>query len=92
VNALGDTWLWDGANWAQATTTVAAEGRWFGAMGTDRNGNVILFGGAHYCWNNLVSPETWKWDGTSWSDVSGATMATEAPDIRCTPSCGRKER
>jgi hypothetical protein len=63
---LGDTWEWDGANWAQ----VATEGpspRTVGAMIYDGR-RVILFGGNDA---SGALTDSWTWDGVSWTLLAG---------------------
>src|SRR5262249_25333994 len=64
---LGDTWEWDGTNWAQRMPVQSPAARQWTALAFDRaRGRTVLFGG----WP--VFADTWEWDGTNWSPVAGA--------------------
>jgi hypothetical protein len=62
--ALGDTWLWDGSDWAQQDVTPAPGPRyatWMAAM--DSPHELVLWGG----YGPPVWGDTWLWNGTGWS-------------------------
>ncbi|MGB9236032.1 MAG: kelch repeat-containing protein [Terriglobales bacterium] len=68
---LNDTWVWDGANWTQASPAVSPPARCCLAMAYDAaHGNVVLFGGSA-----TGSPvnDTWVWDGANWAQLSPGT-------------------
>jgi hypothetical protein len=67
---LGDTWEWDGSNWAQRSPPTDPSSRFNHAMAYDavRQG-VLLFGGA-VSFNRLS--DTWEWDGSKWTQRSSA--------------------
>jgi hypothetical protein len=57
-NRLGDTWEFDGANWAMITTTAAPEARVGMAFASDAlRGHAVGFGG----WADPTSDETWEY-------------------------------
>lgn len=63
--ALGDTWEWDGVEWAFRTNTGPGL-RTYSAMAFDSaRGMTVLFGGAVQ--NLGYQGDTWEWDGNSWS-------------------------
>jgi len=66
----GDTWLWDGSSWSQASPLTSPPARSSAAMATDRNGNVVLYGG--YGASGILS-DTWLWDGSNWTQLSPAS-------------------
>ena len=68
--ALGDMYIWDGANWntPEAFTPTARE---WASMSYDAvNQEVVMFGG-----DNGTTPvnETWLWDGNGWAQANPAT-------------------
>jgi Galactose oxidase, central domain len=64
LSALGDTWLWNGTNWVQATTTGPAP-RFGAVMAYDAARNVVVLSGGE---NSQGGPvDTWLWDGTKWT-------------------------
>ena len=70
-----DTWTYDGTTWTRviANGDVASPpGRQEAMMAYDANiGKVVLFGGIG---NGTVRlDDTWTFDGTSWTDVSGTS-------------------
>ena len=62
---LNDTWLWDGVNWTNATSSGGPSGRQAPAMAYDPDFGVVLFGGSDTVPGALS--DTWFWNGTSWS-------------------------
>ncbi|MEZ4367690.1 MAG: hypothetical protein R2939_15650 [Kofleriaceae bacterium] len=67
---LGDTWLWDGAAWRQATPATAPAPRAYAAAAYDAaRARVVLYAGS----NDLgVLGDTWEWDGTTWTELTPA--------------------
>jgi hypothetical protein len=69
---LGDTWLWDGSNWAQAfplnSPNTPKGFVWHSVAFDAARGQVILFGGQKLGYGD--SNETWTWDGTNWTQQS----------------------
>jgi len=60
---LGDTWVWNGANWEQQFPATSPSARDLHNMTFDPGlGVVVLFAGA-----NLS--DTWTWDGANWTQV-----------------------
>ncbi len=60
---LGDTWEWDGQNWARRSTGGPLA-RYGHAMCFDSGrGVVVMFGGYHSPGN---FGDTWEWDGHTW--------------------------
>lgn len=65
---LGDTWLWDGADW-RLTAAVGPAPRDGHALAFDpRRGRTVLFGGEVADQLGLRQPvgDTWEWDGQNW--------------------------
>src|ERR1700733_1449233 len=71
TTSLGDTWLWDGANWTQTALQTGPPARENHAMAYDStHGQVVLFGGGHTygdLTNENILNDTWVWDGTNWT-------------------------
>lgn len=67
---LGDTWEWDGANWAlRATSGPSARANH--AMAFDAaHARTVLFGGH----SGSTLGDTWTWNGTSWTQVFPAVQ------------------
>ncbi len=65
LNALGDTWSWDGQSWTVVATT-GPDPRGAGAAGA-LGGQMILFGG--YGPDHGGEDDTWRWDGHSWTQL-----------------------
>lgn len=71
---FGDTWEWDGAEWALSNEAGPAA-RYETAMAYDAAREVVvLFGGAD---GETTFGDTWEWDGVAWT-----LAATEGPGRR----------
>ncbi|MCA8949762.1 MAG: hypothetical protein KDE27_09685 [Planctomycetes bacterium] len=78
---LGDTWVWDGVDWApRSSTSVTPPARYRHGMAYDAaTSQVLMFGGY-----GLVGPflrDTWLWDGTNWQQVTPPTSPSERADF-----------
>ena len=62
---FGDSWTFNGTNWALKTLSTAPMARAYSAMATDTSGQVVLFGGFDGTYLN----DTWRWNGTAWSQA-----------------------
>ena len=66
--ALSDTWVWDGANWAQKSPPIFPPARMGHAMAYDSvHHQVVLFGGISAGYNPTDLNDTWVWDGANWT-------------------------
>jgi hypothetical protein len=83
---LQDTWTWNGATWTNATAATITSANTPSARDVPTmtydpaTGTVVLFGGG-----NLSSTlqDTWTWNGTTWTNVSAATItSTNTPSPR----------
>jgi hypothetical protein len=63
----GDTWTWDGTDWAQIDVGPGAPGKRAGTSMVTSGSNVVLFGG-HYA-NVQYYGDAWILDGNAWSRV-----------------------
>jgi hypothetical protein len=81
-SGLADTWEWDGTNWTQVTTANAPSPRGIhGAMAYDSvQKKVVIRGGGTFP-GQTVFGDTWTYDGTNWSEVTGA-----GPSARVAPA------
>ena len=69
---VGDTWLWDGAQWSQANPAKSPPARELHAMAYDAlHQQVVLFGGLDALDDRS---DTWVWDGTNWTQKSPANV------------------
>jgi Concanavalin A-like lectin/glucanases superfamily len=82
---FGDTWNWNGTNWAQVTQPHGSKwpsGRSGAAMAYDAaRGVVVMFGGVTYPDRNnnpVYLNDTWTFNGSTWTQAS----PTSSPSIR----------
>jgi formylglycine-generating enzyme required for sulfatase activity len=62
-SALGDTWTWDGSNWAQSAAS-GPSARGVGMMSFDAaRGQMVMFGGDN---GTTTFGDTWTFDGAVW--------------------------
>ncbi len=62
---LGDTWEWNGTDWAQVSTTGPSPRREHATAFDSTRGVTVLFGGQDELGNPL--DDTWEWNGIAWS-------------------------
>ncbi len=75
---FGDTWVWDGINWAQKSSIRLPPARRDHKMVYDRaRQRVVLFGGIS---NDIAFSDTWSWDGSNWTEE--APLANPGPRAR----------
>ena len=73
---LGDTWVWDGANWKQVVTAHKPPARFLHTMAYDPiSQKVVLFGGDG---GGKILNDTWLWNGSDWLP---APTQTTPPDF-----------
>lgn len=79
LRLLNDTWMWNGANWAQVTPVHSPEPRGDHAMAFDPvRGEVVLFGG----YDGTYRRDTWIWDGSDWIQKNPSNMPTAGVGAR----------
>jgi hypothetical protein len=69
TDTLGDTWLWDGRTWTEATAGAGPPPRSGARMAYDAaRGVVVLFGGNYNQGPRQGIPlnDTWTWNGSAW--------------------------
>jgi hypothetical protein len=74
LNSLGDTWEFDGSNWAQIENTGPRPRFGCEMVYDSYKQRTILFGGLV-----PVLGDTWEWRGEKWVDISGITVRGPAP-------------
>jgi len=78
---LNDTWVFDGADWTQVQTSNTPAPRYDPSMSAAQ-GQVVLFGGYGGCTDTSTCSsllnDTWTFDGTNWTAVSGITSPPPA--------------
>ena len=68
-----DTWVWNGSTWTKQHPAASPPARSGASMAYDAaTGNLVLFGGAPQGGSGLL-PDTWVWDGTTWTEQHPAT-------------------
>ncbi|MGE3106984.1 MAG: GC-type dockerin domain-anchored protein [Phycisphaerales bacterium] len=74
---LGDTWEFDGTDWALRSTTGPGPRRAVSMAYDSARGVTVLFGGIS---NTATVGDTWEWDGSAWTQVAttGPTPQGEA--------------
>jgi hypothetical protein len=89
--AFGDTWFWDGTNWAKAEPTGALPESRSGA-GIDydpSHGRLVLFSGYVFNSTGTGSPafDSWTWDGSHWTKLAQSEFRLffEAPENAVAP-------
>jgi hypothetical protein len=71
ATTLGDTWVWDGNNWAQKSPATSPPARWESSMAYDvARHQVVIYGGR----NANLFGGLWTWDGNNWSEHVTAPM------------------
>lgn len=76
---VGDTWEFDGTNWAMRTPTTSPPPRASTAMAFDARRNVtVLYGGGSSTTGgaSVTYGDVWEWDGADWVQ---RTFASPAP-------------
>ena len=74
----GQTWEWDGTDWAPRSPGTSPPPRRASALAFDGvRGKTVMFSGAAGDTNYAsVGQDTWEWDGTTWADKSPANPDT----------------
>jgi hypothetical protein len=63
---VGDTWIWDGNAWTDASPLTSPSARDEPALAT-LGATVVLFGGFVSAGDAAAAGDTWIWDGSKWS-------------------------
>ncbi len=75
---LGDTWEWDGKEWAQLSDMGPAARTDAGMVFAAGEKVCVLFGGNPATGTGQLLGDTWRWDGTAWTEILDA-----GPPARC---------
>ena len=76
---VNDTWLWNGTNWTQANPGNSPSARSNLTMVYDAaQGQVVMFGGAVTAQGSSRLNDTWLWNGTNWTQVTGLSTTPPA--------------
>jgi Galactose oxidase, central domain len=70
LQTLGDTWTWDGSQWAQAvivSDAMAGPTARSGAALTTLGSSQFFFGGVEG--SGTYDADFWRWDGVTWSQI-----------------------
>jgi len=74
IEALGDTWVFDGTTWTEITPSTSPPPRLGGAMAYDATRErVVLFGGNDGTMTTSRLGDTWELDGATWIGAAPAT-------------------
>ena len=69
----GDTWVWNGSNWAQVFPTASPPARGAAQMAYDAaTSTAVLFGGCIAANYSMYLNDTWLWNGGNWTQQSAA--------------------
>ncbi|MBN2445264.1 MAG: hypothetical protein JXO22_00945 [Phycisphaerae bacterium] len=86
--AYGDTWTWDGDNWANLGV-AGPDARYAHAVAYDSDrGKLVLFGGFV---GGVPNGETWEWDGTTWTRLAPANAPSARSGHAMTYDAEREE-
>jgi N-acetylneuraminic acid mutarotase len=86
---LGDTWLWDGQNWAELPSSSSGPPARDSATLAYDGHQLILFGGHRITTGPFYLDDTWAFNGTRWQQLhpasspparAGAGVVQQAPD------------
>jgi hypothetical protein len=90
LNALDDTWSWDGARWTELRPTASPPGLSGALLGYDpATGSLVLTGGdTSMSGGHLEETDaTWIWDGSAWTaEAAGGLPASDQPTALATDS------
>jgi hypothetical protein len=67
---LGDTWIWNGAAWRQASVSGPPGRRDYSMAFDERRGVVLLYGGGAGSGSATRRfDDMWQWDGATWREI-----------------------
>jgi hypothetical protein len=94
LNALGDTWSWDGTRWTELHPTASPPALSGALLGYDpASAGLVLIGG------DISTPEgqleetnaTWTWGGSGWTaEAAAALPASDLPTALATDNATRQ--
>ncbi len=90
LNALDDTWSWNGTRWAELHPTASPPGLSGALLGYDpATGSLVLTGGDTSTPGGQLeeTDATWSWDGSAWTaEAAAALPAADRPTALATDS------
>lgn len=79
-----ETWTWSGSAWTLRAPATSPPGRYLPAMAWDPSSQtVIMFGGFSTATSSYLN-DIWSWNGTTWTNITPATIATPPPTVGAT--------
>jgi hypothetical protein len=67
LQALADTWAWNGSNWIDERQTSGPPARWMASTCYDEARHVVvLYGGPADSKTGVPLDDTWIWNGSAW--------------------------
>ncbi|MFK7742485.1 MAG: kelch repeat-containing protein [Planctomycetota bacterium] len=83
---FGDTWVWNGASWAQLAPAVAPTARYSPASAQLASGDAIVFGGQSA--TGAMLGDTWRFNGSTWTQLAIAGPSARAGASMCSDGQG----
>jgi hypothetical protein len=93
IDALGDTWSWDGAQWTELHPAESPPGLSGALLGYDPvSTNLVLTGGDTSSLGGHLEEinDTWLWNGSDWSDEPAALPEGQDPTALATDDATRQ--
>ena len=83
--SFADTWTWDGEIWERIATPTSPTPRGGAAMVFDATRDrLIVAGGFRSSLTSVTVQDTWAFDGTTWTQISTATLPAPTGNERAT--------
>lgn len=89
-NNLNDLWTWDGSDWTEISAHTQPQARGdFGMVYEAATHSILIFGGyslvdglnAGISVEGSYLQDTWRWDGTNWTQLAGMNYNTNAQGV-----------
>ncbi|MCU1452833.1 MAG: fibronectin type protein [Acidimicrobiales bacterium] len=85
-NPNAETWRWDGTNWTHLSPAASPPARSLAAIGTEPSGTVLLVGGNSDGGLTPNLTDTWRWDGSTWTQLSPVTTPPAGGSMALDPA------
>jgi hypothetical protein len=83
----GDTWEWNGQQWAQVVSSPAPSARWAAGFTHDPLRRVdVLHGGTD---GSMTLADTWEWSGSVWTQRASSARGRQGHQLFFDPTRGR---
>jgi len=70
-DSLSSTWVWSGSNWILESPNSSPPARHGASLGYDpTTDQLILYGGSDTASITPMTPDTWAWNGTDWTQLA----------------------